>query len=137
MFFDLLGERSIIDMGVKKEATILNTRRRRRHRTGLLNDIESDLSVIARSLNSEKEDISLWSRKSGLKQNFSTYETWMLLRESKTQCNWARGVCFSQATLKFAFMAWLSIRDRMSTLDRVARWSQGLDDMCVLCTKCP
>lgn len=72
-------------MGVKKEATveeaILSTRRRRRHRTGLLNDIESDLSVIARSLNSEKEDISLWSRKSGLKQNFSTYETWMLLRE--------------------------------------------------------
>lgn len=72
-----------------------------------------------------------------MKQNFSTYETWMLLRESKTQCNWARGVCFSQATLKFAFMAWLSIRDRMSTLDRVARWSQGLDDMCVLCKNAP
>lgn len=39
----------------------------------------------------------------------------------------------SQSTPKFAFMTWLSIRDIMSTLDRVGRWSQGLDTTCVLC----
>lgn len=54
-----------------------------------------------------------------------------------TQCTWARGIWFSQATPKFAFMAWLSIRDRMSTLDRVARWNQGLDAMCVLYKNAP
>ena len=77
--------------------------------------------------------MSLWKEKSGFKQRFSTSETWLLLRESKTECFWARGIWFSQANPKFAFMAWLSIRDRMSTLDRASRWSQGLDTTCVLC----
>ena len=30
-------------------------------------------------------------------------------------------------------MAWLSARDRLSTLDRIAKWSQGIDTTCVLC----
>ena len=42
---DVLGARGIIDMGVGKEATVedavLNTRRRRRHRTEILNEIET------------------------------------------------------------------------------------------------
>ena len=41
---DLFGDRGIIDLGIKREATIeevcLGNRRRRRHRTELLNDIE-------------------------------------------------------------------------------------------------
>ena len=77
--------------------------------------------------------MSLWKGKSGFKQRFSSSETWLMLRESKAQCSWSRGVWFSQATPKFAFMAWLSVRDRMWTLDRVSRWSSGLDTTCVLC----
>lgn len=33
---------------------------------------------------------------------------------------------------KFAFMAWLSMLDRMSTLDRIAKWNQGIDATYVL-----
>lgn len=40
---------------------------------------------------------------------------------------------FSQANPKFAFMAWLALRDRLSTMDRVSNWSQGVDTTCVLC----
>ncbi|XP_013594397.1 PREDICTED: uncharacterized protein LOC106302432 [Brassica oleracea var. oleracea] len=34
-------------------------------------------------------------------------------------------------------MAWLSARDRLSTLDRIAKWSQGIDTTCVLCKAGP
>ena len=57
----------------------------------------------------------------------------MLIREDYTQNNWARGIWFSQATPKFAFMAWLAMLNRLTTMDRVARWSQGVDVTCVLC----
>ena len=30
-------------------------------------------------------------------------------------------------------MSWLAILDRLSTMDRVSKWSQGVDTMCVLC----
>lgn len=40
---------------------------------------------------------------------------------------------FSQHTPKYAFITWLSMKDRLSTLDRVAKWSQGVDTKCVLC----
>ena len=81
----------------------------------------------------EKEDVSLWRRESGYKQEFSTHETWSILRVTKTQCSWSRVVWFSQATPKYAFMTWLALLNRLSTMDRVARWSQCADTICVLC----
>lgn len=81
----------------------------------------------------EAIDRSLWRRDSGYKLEFSTQETWQFLRDKKPLCSWAPGIWFSQATTKFAFMAWLSVRDRMSTMDRVVKWSRGSNDMCVLC----
>lgn len=33
----------------------------------------------------------------------------------------------------YAFMSWLAILDRLSTMDRVVKWSQGVDVTCVLC----
>lgn len=50
VLIDRLGERGIIDMGIIREATVeeavLSTRRRRRHRTEELNDIEAELLGI-------------------------------------------------------------------------------------------
>lgn len=69
---EILGDRGIIDMGISRDASVeeavLCSRRRRRHRTNILKDIEFELSSI--SLNSEEEDISLWRRSSGYKQIF-------------------------------------------------------------------
>lgn len=134
---DLLGERGIMYLGVKRKATVeeavLNFWRRRRHCIGLLNDIESELNIVKGNLSSELDDVSLWRRKSRFKHKFSTHETWMLLREIKTQCICSRGIWFSQTTPKFAFMVWLSILVRMSTLDRVSRWNHGIDTTCVMC----
>lgn len=134
---DLLGERGIIDLGVAKNATVeealLVTSRRRSHRRGLLNDLEKELSTVASNLNAVNEDISLCKGKSRYRQKFMTSETWELLRVSKPQCTWARGIWFPQATPKFAFISWLAVLNRLSTLDRVAVWSQGVDTTCLLC----
>ena len=55
MLFDFFGDRGIIDLGIKREATIedvcLSNRRRRRHRTDLLKDIDTELRGIERNLN--------------------------------------------------------------------------------------
>lgn len=136
MLSDLLGERGIIDMGIRKgaivEEAVLITRRRR-HRAGILNDIENDLNNIKETMCTTEEDASLWKRKSGFKHKFSTHETWSLLRENRTVCGWARGIWYAQATPKFAFISWLAMLGRLSTMNRVARWNQGVYTTCVLC----
>ena len=137
VLFDLLGERCIIDMGVRKETTVeeaaMSIRRRRRHHTEVLNAIETDLSIVKEKLRDNVEDANKWRWESGFKSTFSTHETWMLLRETYDQCSCARGIWFSQSVPKFAFMARLAMLDRLSTMDRVSRWSQGADTTCVLC----
>src|SRR5690606_4953593 len=99
----------------------------------MLMEIEAELSVLTESLKEEEEDNSLWRREVDYKPMFSTKETWRLLRESETNYNWAKGVWFSKATPKFAFISWLSMLNRLSTMDKIAKWSNGIDTTCVLC----
>lgn len=134
--YDLLGDRGIIDLGIRREATVeevlLNYRRRKRHRRALLSDIEKVLEVLSEKKDSEALDIDLWRGNLGYKSKFSTHETWELTREIGALCLWGKSIWFTQATPKFAFMVWIASRDRLSTMDRVAGWSQGIDTRCVL-----
>lgn len=75
----------------------------------------------------------MWLSGTKYKDKFSTHDTWMMLRESNQKCAWAKGIWFSQATPKFAFVIWLAMLDRLSTMERVSRWNQGIDTTCVLC----
>lgn len=137
VLFDILGARGYIDMGIRREATVEEAmfcfRRRRRHRVVILNEIEEELREIKDRVCIDMEDISQWRRESGYKNGFSTRETWKQIREEKEKCTWTQGVWFSQATPKFAFMTWLACLNRLSTMDRTAKWSQGVDTICVLC----
>lgn len=72
-------------------------------------------------LRDDVEDTNIWRKRSGFKQKFSTYETWSLMRTTMVSCEWSKSILFSHATPKYAFLAWLAIRDRLSTLDRVAK----------------
>lgn len=83
------------------------------------------------------EDINLWKCRSGYKTSFLTKETWLMVRVNHEKCDWVKGVWFSMATPKFAFISWLAMRDRLSTMDRVSLWSQGVDTTCVLCNLAP
>ncbi|XP_013663372.1 uncharacterized protein LOC106368038 [Brassica napus] len=133
----LLGDRGVIDMGIRKAATveeaIFTVRRRRSHRTQLLNQVEEELSLLRRKQYLGKRDVSLWRSKAGYKLQFSSKETWYLMREGSEECSWFRGVWFSKATPKLAFITWLAMLDRLSTMDRVSQWINGVDQKCVLC----
>lgn len=122
VLMDLLGERGLIDLGIRREATVeevLQTpRRRTRHRLNMLNDIERALDSIRDNQNTAEDHVDMWRRSSGYKPKFSTKETCLLLRESKRQCGWVKGIWFSQAIPKFSFMAWLATRGRLSPMDR-------------------
>ena len=115
------------------EEVLCNNRRRKRHRRVLLNDIEKELEIIKTKQRADVKDVDLWRGNMGFKHKFSTHVTWQLTRPPGTQCTWSRGIWFFQANPKFAFMAWLALRDRLSTMDRVSNWSQGVDTTCVLC----
>ncbi|XP_033143345.1 uncharacterized protein LOC103862289 [Brassica rapa] len=135
-FIEILGEGGVIDMGISKDATVKEAvnkvkRRRRRYRTVLLNAIETELLILEEKLSENGVDGSLWRGKSGFKRKFSTKETWLLVRETHAQNYWKKDIWFSKATPKFAFMSWLAMLDQLSTMDRVARWSQGVDVICI------
>ncbi|XP_018487780.1 uncharacterized protein LOC108858328 [Raphanus sativus] len=132
-----LGERGIVDMGVIREATveesIMGIRRKRRHRSMLLNDMEEMLKSVKEKLRAENEDVDIWRREAGYKSKFSTQETWMIMRIAEVKCSWSKSIWFSRATPKFAFVAWLAVKDRLSTMDRISKWDCGVDETCVLC----
>lgn len=80
----------------------------------------------------DEKDVSTWRRKSGFKANFSTHETWMILRETYVECSWTRGIWFSMAPPKFSFVTWLAMLNRLSIMDRISKLSHGADTTCVL-----
>lgn len=49
------------------------------------------------------------------------------------QYTWTRGIWFFLATPKYAFVTWLAMLDRLSSMDRISKWSQRVDATCVLC----
>lgn len=102
-------------------------------RTMELNEIEEELLRIKERMRSAVEDVALWRRSTGYKSIFSTQETWLLTRENTQTCNWTKGIWFPQSTPKFAFMSWLAMLNRLSTMERISRWGQNVDLTCVLC----
>lgn len=134
---DLLGDRGFIDMGIRKEATLaeaaLRFRRKKKHRTEILNEMEMSLNQARDMICNDKEDVGIWRGSSGYKQRFTTSETWQNIRETNALQSWTRGVWFSMGTPRFAFIVWLAMKNRLATMDRVSQWSRGVDVTCVLC----
>lgn len=128
-------------MGIKRNASladaVLRRRRVRRHSIQLLNEVESELSSVAGKMQDNIEDTCLWRRALGFKTKFSTKETWNIVRVASPQNSWLCGIWFSKATPRYAFVTWLAVLGRLSTMDRIARWNQGVDPMCVLCKNDP
>lgn len=94
-FFDLLGSRGIIDMGIANHAsvaTVMETHRRHRHRVNTLNQIEDHID-IARHASNDGDDCPLWRFKNDCyKRKFSTKQTWHQIREVNPICEWHAGM---------------------------------------------
>ncbi|KAG7551693.1 Ribosomal protein L13e [Arabidopsis thaliana x Arabidopsis arenosa] len=131
------GSRGVIDMGISRNMTVGEAwghRRRRRHRTQLLNDIEEALAKTYQGRNMTRADTVLWRGKGDVfKASFSTKDTWNHIRTSSNQVAWQKGVWFTHANPKFSFCTWLALHDRLSTGDRMQRWNNGSTVSCVFC----
>lgn len=104
---DITGQRGTSDMGIPIFATlaeVFENHRRRGHRVDYLNEIED---VIAKAKLSRKvgADISYWKYYDNVyKQKFVTKNTWKLLRTTQPIKTWYKGVWFTHATPKYAFL---------------------------------
>ncbi|KAF2595366.1 hypothetical protein F2Q70_00044025 [Brassica cretica] len=65
------------------------------------------------------------------KSCFSSSKTWEQIRNRKATVFWSKTVWFSQAVLRFSFIVWLAVRNRLSTGERMRAW--GVQQSCVLC----
>ncbi|XP_013717367.1 uncharacterized protein LOC125594991 [Brassica napus] len=132
----LSGSRGCIDLGIRLEATVdtvIKSHRRRRHRVATLNDIEDHIQSIKERGLLEGEDIKLWKREDKYKSVFNSKETWKMIRGPQPKVNWYAGIWFAFHTPKYSFMAWLAIRNRFATGDRVQQWNTNHPSSCVFC----
>lgn len=64
---------------------------------------------------------------------FSTSKTWLSLHPPPPSVNWQSSVWFPERIPKHAFIIWLSIRDRLTTRDRLRSWGLNVPSECLLC----
>lgn len=132
---DLLNGGGQFDLGISLSAGVAEClrHRRRNHRMVLLNKIEDEIEKFKRSWVSE-EDVPLWKDGKGrFKRQFSSKDTWEIIREKHVLCSWSETVWFKHATPKYSFILWIASHDRLSTGDRMRYWNANVDTSCILC----
>ncbi|AAC24057.1 Contains similarity to reverse transcriptase-like protein gb/2244803 from A. thaliana chromosome 4 contig gb/Z97336 [Arabidopsis thaliana] len=133
---DLVGERGAIDLGIdwqKSVADAWTMRRRRRHRDGLLMQIEEALNKKMQNRKDEADHILWRGINDTYRPRFSTKDTWHHLRTISPTITWHKGVWFTHATPRQSFCVWLAVLNRLSTGDRMRMWNVGATDTCFLC----
>lgn len=76
----------------------------------------------------------MWKNsKDQYKQTFYSGETWHVIRERHQHCHWFKEVWFKYATPKYSFILWTAMFGRLSTGDRMRKWSDSVDTSRVLC----
>ncbi|CAL9216215.1 unnamed protein product, partial [Arabidopsis halleri] len=134
---DKLGPRGSIDMGIPSTSTVaaaLSSHRRRRHRTNILNQIEDEMDALRLRSPNTGNDVSLWKQINGsFKSKFNSQQTWQAIRQTNPIYDWYKGVWFQHSTPKYSFIAWIAIRNRLATGDRLVKWNGAANGSCVFC----
>lgn len=106
----------------------------RRHQADALDLVASTLENIIAKGFTESEDILLWRHGPDKSRPcFSSKLTWEHIINRRYLVSWCKGIWFKYSVPKFAFLAWLATKDRLTTLDRMgAMESMLIDDLCTL-----
>ncbi|KAL1198538.1 putative ribonuclease H protein [Cardamine amara subsp. amara] len=134
--YDVLGPRGVVDLGIPLSSTVASAwtaTRRRRHRTENLCDIERILE-LKRTRSVGEPDTPLW-RHSGdnYKNFFNSKATWKLIRNAGPPLSWTKCIWFKHSTPKFSLFAWLAIKNRLATGERMSYWNVGANTSCIFC----
>ena len=137
VLINLTGERGCIDLGVSIHAMVeraVQSYRRRRHITNVLLQIEQEILRLRALGLSQQDDMALWKRENDVfQQGFESSQTWNLIRAQSPHVPWFKGISFKEATLKFSFLTWLAVHNRLSTGDRILKWNPQAFSICWLC----
>lgn len=135
--FEIFRARGCIDLGVQTTATlgtVMKKERGRRHRSRLLKKVEEEIAMKRRERVEEGEDIILWrGRNDVFKDKFSSKQTMELLRLPNAIWEPHKGIWFAFSTSKFSLISWLAAKNRLSTGDRMDRWSINIQSGCSFC----
>lgn len=55
------------------------------------------------------------------------------IREKRPHVEWAQAIWFKYRMPKQSFLAWLAVHDRLSTGEKMRRWSAMVNVRCVFC----
>lgn len=102
-------------MDIQSDASVkdaMSRNRRRRHREDIFYRVEEEIMKYKEKAGRD-DDMGLWKQEEDIyKSKFCSKSTWKQLRTRREICEWSKGVWFSYATLKFAFLlGWLYIID--------------------------
>ncbi|XP_010424688.1 PREDICTED: uncharacterized protein LOC104709832 [Camelina sativa] len=64
---------------------------------------------------------------------FSSIKTWRHQHPTGNPVTWHTQIWFKERIPRMAFMAWLTVQDRLTTRDRLIRWSLPVPPDCLLC----
>lgn len=135
--YNMTRERGFIDLGIPLHSTVADvmaTHRRKHHRSDTLNSIEEAIASQRQKGIMATADIPLWRQKEDkFKPHFNSKSTWKLTRDLQPTNRWYKSIWFTHSTPKYAFMAWLAIKNRLSTGDRTQHWNTGASVSCVFC----
>ena len=137
VLLNLTGETGCIRLGIPINATVervVNTYRRRRHRSHVLLQIENEIISLQERGLGQQDDRCLWMRENGdFRTGFTTSQTWNLTRAHGPRVLWSKGIWFKEATPKFSFLTWVAVHNRLSTGDRLLKWNPQAISTCWLC----
>ncbi|XP_048502877.1 uncharacterized protein LOC125498668 [Beta vulgaris subsp. vulgaris] len=97
--------------------------------------INSNTSWLLRKILDTREllrDIGGWEEVSNI-QKFSIKKAYNQMQENFERVNWRRLICNNQATPKSKFILWLALLSRLTTTDKVSKWSRDCITLCKLC----
>ncbi|GJR50539.1 RNA-directed DNA polymerase, eukaryota, reverse transcriptase zinc-binding domain protein [Tanacetum coccineum] len=86
-------------------------------------------------LNNKTSDKLMWVSNDGCKKNFASNHVWKDLKQLNRSVKWWKVIWFSQNIPRHTFVLWMTVKGKLVTQDKLAKWYPGRIDKCPLCLK--
>ena len=134
---EILGEHGRLKLGINSNATISevllgNGWRFRSTRDRHIEQVIEQIKAMGLCLTPAVEDEVQWKKTEGeYGLDFSARATWSIICNSHNTVPWHILVWFAQGVPRYSYIAWLAIKDRLSTGTRMRVW--GIEQGCLFC----
>ena len=138
---DITGPRGPGVTGLHGDAVVAEALRednwwvnRSRSRNMLISLVRDCLPEAGPIISSEHDCSYLWKLGNRVAScSFSTADTWAALHPQGESVFWHRQVWFQGRIPKYAFITWVTARNRLGTRDRMRSWGLQVSSTCILC----